>query len=300
MFNASRASANSIVNRVMSNANGIGQSKSAARSESGLKGANGHKVSDKAHSVKEVQNLRSVTNQYINHVKENYDGKVAGNIHENSLRTFVAEKMQEVSGGTLNTYLSTVNKMVDNLNKDNIGNLSRDNVSNIKEAVKEHVDLKSQHIDRAYNNPESIREEMRNTPYSLSTDLQHEAGLRANDATNSDKWTLHPDNSMTIHDSKGGLDYQTTQLSPETAERVQEAIENGYRVSYDDYRQSLEEAVKETGQDYNGTHGLRYNFAQERVEELKDQGYTKEEADGQTSLELGHSRVDITNHYTMS
>lgn len=52
MFNSSRASANSIINRVMSNANGIGISKSKSRDKSDIRGENGHKVSDKAHSIK--------------------------------------------------------------------------------------------------------------------------------------------------------------------------------------------------------------------------------------------------------
>jgi hypothetical protein len=299
MFNAKRASANSIVNKVMSNSNGIGQSKSSARAKSGLKGQNGHKVSDKAHSIKEMQNLRSFTKQYITHVKENYDGKVANNINENSLRTFIMEKMQEVSGGTLNTYFSTANKMIDNLNKDNIGNLTKEDVKDIKSDVKEFTNLKSEHTNRAYNDPQAIKDKMRNTPYSLSSNLQYEAGLRASDAINSDKWTLNQDNTLTIHESKGGLDYQTTQLSPETAERVQDAIQNGYRVSYEEYRATFKEVVENTGQNYTGTHGLRYNFAQTRIKELENYGFTKEEADGQTSLNMGHSRLDITNHYTM-
>ena len=71
MFNAMRASGNSIINRVMSNANGIGESKREARANSQIKGENGHKVSDKAHSIKELQNMRSTTTQYINYIKEN-------------------------------------------------------------------------------------------------------------------------------------------------------------------------------------------------------------------------------------
>ena len=298
MFNANRASANSIINRVMSNANGIGQSKTESRNSSNLTGANGHKVSDKAHSIKEMQNLRSVTTQYINYVKENFNGKVANNINAESAKQFILAKAQEVGQGTLNTYISTLNKVADNLNKDHIGNLNREAIQNIKTDIKEHIELKSEHINRAYDNVEAIKIEMAHTPFSLSADLQAEAGLRANDVINSDKWQINNDNTLTIHNSKGGLTYTTAPLNSELINRVEEAKEMGYKANYTEYREALREAIQNTNQEYTGTHGLRYSFAQERLEELKQQGYTQEEAKGQVSLELGHSRLDITDHYT--
>ena len=48
--------------------------------------------------------------------------------------------------------------------------------------------------------------------------------------------------------------------------RVREAIKNSYSVNYGEYRASLKEAVESTGQEWKGTHGLRYNYAQEALE----------------------------------
>lgn len=291
-----RSSANHIKSEVMKNATAIGESKSQARAESGAKGANGHDISTKAHSISSVENLRSVTSQYIDYVKENYDGKVAGNINEESVKSFINSKAQEVSGGTLNTYISTLGKMANNLNQLGVNTISREEITGYRDELKaEGVDLKSEHINRAYEVPQMIVSNMeQNTPYGLSATLQHEAGLRVDDATNSKKWTLNADNSLHIEGSKGGINYDTKPLSDETAHRVAEAIENGYKVHYNEYREALKENVSE---DYHGTHGLRYNFAQERVMELKEQGCTHSEALSRTSLEMGHSREDITEHY---
>ena len=302
MFNAKRASANAIINRVMSNANGIGSSKTESRNNSDLKGENGHKVSDKAHSVKEVQNLRSVTTQYINHVKDTYDGKVAGNINADSAKSFLEAKAQEVSSGTLNTYSSLMNKVADNLNKDNIGSLNRQDIQSIRNDLKEDYGLKSDHLNRAYDNPEAIKAEMQNSTMSISADLQLEAGLRASDSIDSSKWTINPNNTITIENSKGGISYTTKELSQNTIEKAKSAIEANYKANYTEYKEALKEAVEKTGQEWdkNGTHGLRYSFAQERLEELKNLGMTENEAKGQVSLEMGHSRIDITNHYTNS
>ena len=293
MFNAKRASANSIINRVLSNANGIGVSKATQRAESGLKGQNGHNITDKAHSIKEIQNLRSVTTQYVNFVKENYSGKIADNINSNTVKDFIHLKAQTVQPSTLNTYISTLAKMSDNLIKDNIGSTSREEITNIRN----EVDTFKNHIDRSYADPISIINEMKDTPYSLSAELQLEAGLRASDSLDSGKWSINQDNSLTIHGSKGGLDYQTAPLNNDLLNRVREAQEDGYKANYSEYREAFKEAVSNTNQDYNGTHGLRYNFAQDRIEELKDNGKTEEEAREQTSLELGHSRLEITEHY---
>lgn len=288
-----RASANHVISQVMNNANGIGQSKSNARNSSGVKGQNGHSISTKAHSISSTQNLRTMTTQYINHLKENYGNKVVEHITNDTVKEFIDNKWSEVSGGTLNTYISELGKMADNLNQLGVNTINREAITDYREELKQAGNsLRPEHTNRAYNNPHEIVHNMQDTPFGLSAQLQVEAGLRADDAINSDKWTVNDDNTLTIHGSKNGLDYTTTVLSAETIERVQDAIENGYKCSYEEYRQLIIEA----GAD-NGSHGLRYNFAQERVEELREHGMSYPEALAQTSLEMGHSREEITLHY---
>lgn len=292
-----RASANAVIKAVMSNANGIGQSKTNARATSGVKGQNGQNISTKAHSISATQNLRTVSTQYVNFVKENYEGRVLENINNESIKDFIDSKLDEVSGGTINTYISELGKFSDNLNQLGYENTSREEITAYRQELKEEgVILQGEHIDRAYDNAEQIVNDMYdNTPYGLSAELQYEAGLRADDALNSEKWTINEDNTLTITGSKGGIEYTTRELEHDLIERIGEAIENNYKGDYNDYREQLKEI---TGEDYNGTHGLRYNFAQERVEELKEQGQTESEALAQTSLEMGHSREEITLHYT--
>ncbi len=299
MFNAMRASGNSIINRVMSNANGIGESKREARVNSKIKGENGHKVSDKAHSIKEVQNMRSTTTQYINYIKENCSGKLSQNINAQSAKGFIISKLENGNwkGSTANTNISTMNKIVDNLQKDNIGLLTRNDIKKIKTEIKQDYNLSKIHVNRAYLDPKSIIEIMKNTIMSISATLQHEAGLRSDDAINSNKWTINKDNTITVSGSKGGIQYTTKPLNTKTIQRATEAKKMSYKANYGEYREALKEAVEQTNQRWNGTHGLRYNFAQERIEELKNNEYADDEAKGQTSLEMGHSRLDIVYNY---
>jgi len=78
-----------------------------------------------------------------------------------------------------------------------------------------------------------------------------------------------------------------------------EWVKNFDRIEFDEraYRKDLQRAANLTGQKYHGSHGLRWNFAQERFHNLMENGYTYEQALAQVSKERGHERADITKHY---
>ncbi|HID65393.1 MAG TPA: hypothetical protein EYP32_00205 [Aquificaceae bacterium] len=65
-----RASPKAVIKMIMSQANGIGESKTKEKALEIQKGQNGHFISTKAHSIKSIQNLRSVTTNYIFYLKE--------------------------------------------------------------------------------------------------------------------------------------------------------------------------------------------------------------------------------------
>jgi len=294
-----RASANAIINKVMSNAKGIGESKSRAKSESNITGQNGQNISSKAHSISSTQNLRTVTTQYVNFVKEAYQGKPLKNINTESMKAFIDYKIDK--GLTLpsaNTYISELGKFADNLNQLNQNAVTREDITSFRAELKEtYGTLQSPHKDRTNADTQAILNEMRNTPYALSADLQAKAGLRADDALNLDKLTINSDNTITVHGSKNGLDYNTAPLSDELILRVEQAKENGYNVSYSDYREALKEAVENTNQEFKGTHSLRYDYANITHEKNLENGLTDSESKSQISLNMGHSREEITEHY---
>jgi len=289
----SRASQNAIVNQVMKNANGIGTSKVQAKNSSQIKGQNGQSVSTKNHSIKSEQNMRSVVKQYTSFVKSNYEGKIAGNLTSESMEKFISSKIEEgIALSSINTYISALAKISDNLNELGVSATSRESITSYRdELIKEFGSLQSIHENRAYSDPQQIVDTMhQNTPYGLSTELQLQAGLRSDDAINiSDKITINADNTLNIQGSKGGISYTTKELPSELIERVERAIEQGYSVSYSEYKDTLKEEVSGVGQDWNGTHGLRYSYAQSEYQS----GVSKEEI----SLNLGHSRESITDHY---
>lgn len=91
----------------------------------------------------------------------------------------------------------------------------------------------------------------------------------------------------------------TAQVTPQTYQRLAKYISTHgqLKVGADGYRHSLKAAAHQSGQDYNGSHGLRWNFAQERFAELQAHGLSYEKALGVLSHEMGHNRIEISEHY---
>jgi len=88
-------------------------------------------------------------------------------------------------------------------------------------------------------------------------------------------------------------------VAPQTYQKIADHIQqNGnLKVNVDGYRQPLKTAAHASAQFYNGSHGLRWNFAQQRFAELQAAGKSYEKSLGAVSAELGHNRIEITTHY---
>lgn len=293
-----RASANAVINAIMSKAaEGLGNSKTLARSKSEVIAQSGHKISDRVHSISSLQNLRTVTKQYINYLKENHKGRVLDNVSKETMKDFL--KSKDIKGGSLNTYISTAGKLTDSLNRLNVSKISRDDIYTIRNELKqEGINLSKEYRNRSYANTEKIVEHMReNSPYGLAATLQKEAGLRIDDLSSS-KWQINDDNTLTIMQSKNGLNYTTCTLNNKTISEVKEAKIDGYKIDKTQYSIALKEAVEQAGDEWTGSHGMRYSFAQERMQELvHEYDYTHSEALAEISLNMGHSRSEISLHY---
>jgi site-specific recombinase XerD len=295
-----RASANAIIKAIMNNANGINTSKIKAKSKSDLIGQHGQKVSIKNHSIKSQQNFRSVLKQYIDFIKNNYGGKVLKHINNDTMLQFIAYKTNKVQGNTINTYISALGKISDNLIDLGINSTDRETITDYRTILKNHnIELHTQNVNRSYERPIELVNYLRDhTLFGLTASLQYFSGLRLDDATNFSKLAINQDNTLKVTGSKGGINYTTKALPKWLINELQQAKEQNIHIDKDEYRKALIESSNGTNQNYTGTHGLRYNFANERVRELQNNHLPKNEAMLKTSLEMGHSRISIiSNHY---
>ena len=167
--------------------------------------------------------------------------------------------------------------------------------------------LERDQATRAYAAPGQLIEAIRANRHQLAAKIQHQGGARLHETSLikpeqlrgyiTDKITGQE--KGVIHVSGKGGKERDLQLAPETYRQLERHIEQHgqYKIDPDNYRADLKAAAEKSGQAYTGSHGLRWNYAQERFSQVQAAGYTRDQALAQTSWDMGHERPDITEHY---
>lgn len=267
-------SINHQVGIIIKDHNGIRQSKLESRNSSGLKSLeSGHKVSDKFHSYKSLDNARNDLKNLGNYAKEEFGVKDMSKIDANIVNNWIRDK--GISYNTASNYLSEINKVSGHLN------ITREEVKELRAELKQ--ELRSNELQhRAYKNLDKIQLPDKSQP---AFELQRDYGLRMSAATHINIEKQLKEN--TLHYQEKGGKWSEKELSPGLVSKIKEnAIEGKYEISKNTYRDQLK---KEIGQKYNGTHGIRHTYAQKQLE----LGKSKQEV----SEAMGHTREEITNTY---
>lgn len=150
---------------------------------------------------------------------------------------------------------------------------------------------------RAYSDPNALIGALESPQMQMVATMQLHYGLRIADATKVKIGNVK-DGVLLVDRSKNGQNLEV-KLRPDDLIRMKELVaEYGtLHVKQDDYRDALKQACYDSGQEWNGTHGLRHNFAQNRLAELVGEGMDYHSARGAVSEELGHHRPEITDVY---
>lgn len=150
---------------------------------------------------------------------------------------------------------------------------------------------------RAYIRPLDILDNLAGTSL-LMAELQLFTGLRISEMT---KFTSENLGNGYLHlfNTKGGRYRSTINLRAETFAILKSLIEiNGtFEPDLRDYQNKLREAVDNSGQPWTGSHGLRHNYAQTRMNVVQNDGLTYAEARRKISQELGHNRPEVLETY---
>jgi len=270
-------SINHQVGLILKQHNGIHQSKLESRNNSGLKSLeSGHKISDKFHSYKSLDNVRNDLKNLGNFVKENYKIKDMSQISINEVKEWIYNK--DITYNTASNYLSELNKVHSHFN------FSREQIKDLRSELK--AELRDNKLDsREYKHLDKIQLPDKS---QVAFELQRDYGLRVNAATNINVEKQIKGNTLLYREKGGKLSEK--ELNPTLISKIKENAVNGkYELSYNTYRDQLQKAIEKTGQKYNGTHGIRHTYAQNQL----IAGKSKLEV----SKELGHSREEITNTY---
>jgi hypothetical protein len=163
--------------------------------------------------------------------------------------------------------------------------------------VEQGKTLERSDLHRAYSRPQAVVGELERADHRLAASLQLHGGARIDEISLVKPSQLKGDGKIEVK-GKGGK-IRELQVSEKIYNELKSHIEkNGnFRIDKDEYGRDLRAAALASGQDATGSHGLRWNFAQNRFVELQKSGQVYEQALSNVSHEMGHERPDITEHY---
>lgn len=264
------------VSQILQKVNGIGTSKKETREQSGVKSLeSGHKVSDKVHSFKSLENLRNDLTNLANYAKAEFEIRDIKEINIDIVSSWIDSK--DISYNTASNYMSELNKVSDHLN------FTKEEIKELRADFKKELP-KAELETRAYKNLEKI--ELKDK-HQVAFELQRDYGLRVNASTHINLDKQLNGNTLTFKEKGGKLSHK--ELSPNLAQKIREnALEGKYEINKRTYARDFQKQIEKSGQRYNGTHGIRHTYAQKMLET-----HSKAEV----SQELGHTREEITDTY---
>ena len=175
----------------------------------------------------------------------------------------------------------------------------------------------------SYVDPDAIRERL-SEEHRMIAEAQALGGFRVREIARVE--VDRENERIIIHRAKGG---RTRELSFEhrkedfekLADLIEKLQERHYEEHLKDYYRDIKNACKATGEEYRASHAFRYEYAQQRIEELKEnkeelkdlldkydaneetKSYANNEntieraADYVLTKELGHNRTSMARYY---
>jgi integrase len=175
-------------------------------------------------------------------------------------------------------------------------------IDRLREKAKESLDGTS--TSRGYKNPEALIAELKIPKYKLAAELQLYCGARISEISE-----LQPGRNLIgvkgnvgkirLTNTKGGR-VRIVEVPADLYRRVEKiASKNGkFEFVRGNYAASLKRASTSAGENWHGSHGLRWNFVQNSFRAHQENGGKSfEEALQEVALEIGHTRPEITLHY---
>lgn len=269
------------VSKIIKAHNGVGQSKAEVRENSGLLAENNHKISDKFHSYKSLDNARRDLMDLGKFAKSEFGIKDMQQINKDVVKDWI--KSKDITYRTASNYLSEIAKVREHFS------IKQDEIKSIRQEIKQELDRTREkaQMTRSYKNLDKVRDIIKDRS-KIAFELQYKYGLRVREATHINLNKQMTGNILQIQ-AKGGKPV-IVELSKELEKEIREAAKNGiYEVNRSTYSRDLKSAVEQVGNIWNGTHGMRHSYAQSKLED----GYTK----AQVSEAMGHVREEITNVY---
>ncbi|PLX69979.1 MAG: hypothetical protein C0603_03315 [Denitrovibrio sp.] len=254
------------------------------------------------YSYSTADDYREIWISAFKYAKAHFGVKDIETIAGEHLQAFLLAKIdQDVKHATFMQYAAALEKLTVALNmyaeRKETGNEYHFSEDIDVARKKAHKTLQKFEGIRTYENPEELIEMMTDPIHRLIASIQHIGGARMDEVYGIMPDSIKPDNRVTVK-GKGGK-IRDIRINPEDHKMLSEILEKNGNFKFDkgNYLYHLKKASAESEQKYNASHGLRWNFAQNRMQEVQKNGRVYEQGLVIVSQEMGHERADITEHY---
>jgi len=169
--------------------------------------------------------------------------------------------------------------------------------------------ISKNYINRTYQNPKLVIDNLSNTEHKLAATIQLQGGARSEGITlikiSQLKGISVDDISKkkigVIETKEKGGKVGDIKINAETYEQLELYFElnhtNTFKISYQSYSNDIKQTCLNLNISPKGSHGFRWTFAQNRVRKYQECGHSYEEALQCVSWEMKHFRASITEHY---
>ena len=267
-------------------------------------------------SFKTMESYRNVWNNFFNYLKEHFKLRNSELINEEHIKSYIEYKIEYYpSKQYLEKITSALGKLEVALNKYSKEKYDIPIIYDFKirqELLTNAKDLKliaNNYHNRVYNNAKLIIENLKNPNHQLAATIQLEGGARSEGVTLIKEEQLKGSKIDDISKQSVGI-IQTKEkggkvgdvlVSLQTYKKLEDYfIENDtstFKIKYQDYLDDIRNACEKLNINYQGSHGFRWTFAQNRVRIYQKHNYTYEQALQGVSWEMKHFRASITEHY---
>jgi integrase len=287
------------VHQVFSTIIAFGTSKHEAKEAARTEGAKTwHELGKNllVYSYATADSYRDIAKEAFAFAKENYNIKDITKLEAQHIQSYLEHKIEEnIKYSTFQKYAAACEKLEVALSK-YTGKEYNFDLTEVRELAQQILQKTDAH--RAYENPQKVINAVSNQTFKVIAQAQLESGARVSEL-NHLKLSQFKENGIEVQ-GKGGK-IRDLELSKETYDSLKSLVENSQDkrlvFSTDNYRIELKAACERTGAQYQGTHGLRWSYAQSTFAKLQQQGKTYEQALSIVSQKMGHERSDITEHY---
>lgn len=271
------------------------------------------------YSINARRSVAAVAKDLLNFCRDSKRAQTIDKVTAQHIKEFMMTKL-ELKKGSFDVYCARLTKIDAALcNALDRPPQWREMISSLRESARYVLD--NTKAPRAYVDPKAILEKL-DGDTKLVAELQYYGGLRVSEATGTftkQDTSTDPANpilayrGITRDDLQGlqnnygilrvagkGGRIRYTKIPIKIYQELESRVQTEpFRVSRKVYGYALREAVTESGQIYDrrSTHGLRWNYAQERLDSLIAEGMESRAAMLMVSNELGHSRASITMIY---